>query len=103
MENKVEVELVNAKIYDFKTNDGSVIQGLKIYYYDNEIKEGSITGDIVSSFFNSDKISNYKEVFETLKNYYLDKKRGGEVPTIILYFTIKSINSKPTITKIDLA
>ena len=103
MENKVEVELANVKIYDFKTNDGSVIQGLKVYYYDNEIKDGSITGDIVSSFFNSDKINNYKEVFEQLKNYYLDKKRSGLIPTIILYFTVKSINSKPVITKIDLA
>lgn len=103
MENKVEVELANAKIYDFKTNDGSVIQGLKIYYFDNEIKEGSITGDIQSSFFNSEKISNYKEVFDRLKEHYLDKKRSGLIPTIILYFTVKSINSKPVITKIDLA
>ena len=102
MENKLEVELANAKMYDFKTNDGSVIQGLKIYYYDSEIKEGSITGDIQSAFFNSDKISNYKEVFNQLKEYYIDKKRSGLVPTIVLYFMIKSISSKPTITRIEL-
>lgn len=102
MENKIEVELANAKMYDFKTNDGSVIQGLKLYYYDNEIKEGSITGDIVSSFFNSDKISNYKQVFENIKEYYLNKKRIGLAPTIELYFTIKSISAKPVITRINL-
>lgn len=103
MENKVEVELVNAKIYDFKTNDGSVIKGLNIYYYDNEIKEGSITGDVQKAFFNVDKMQNYKEVFDRLKQHYLENKRAGLVPTIILYFTVKSINSKPVITKIDLA
>lgn len=103
MENKVTVELANAQILDFKTNDGSVIQGIKIFYFENEIKEGFITGKIESSFFNSDKINNYKEVFESLKNYYLDKKRSGEIPEIDLYFTVKSINSKPIITKIDLA
>ena len=100
MENNIEVELVNAKIYDFKTDDGSVIQGLKIYYYDNDIKDGSINGDVQSAFFNSDKISNYKEVFNQLKEYYLDKRRSGLIPTINLYFTIKSISSKPTITRI---
>ena len=102
MENKVTVELANAQILDFKTNDGSIIKGLKIYYYDNEIKEGFINGKIESSFFNTDKISNFKEVFETLKNYYIDKKRSGEIPEIDLYFTVKSIKEAPTITKIDL-
>ena len=92
MENKVNVELINAKIYDFKTDDGSVIKGLKIYYYDNDIKEGSITGEIQSNFFSSDKILNYKEIFDSLKEYYNDKRRSGQIPTIDLYFTVKSIN-----------
>ena len=102
MENKITVELLNANVYDFKTNDGSLIKGLKIYYYDNVVKDGSITGNIENSFFSSDKIENFKEVFEELKKFYYDKKKNGQVPYIMLSFEIKSINSKPVITKIDL-
>lgn len=103
MENKIEVELINVKMFNFKTNDGSLIEGLKIYYYDNEIKEDSITGDVQSAFLNADKVPNYKEVFNILKEHYLNQRRSGLVPEIVLYFTVKSINSKPVITKIDLA
>lgn len=102
MENKVNVELVNAKIYDFKTDDGSVIKGLKVYYLDNDIKDGSISGEIQTNFFTPEKIGDYKTLFEELKQYYNDRRRAGLIPTIDLYFTVKSINSKPVITKLEL-
>ena len=102
MENKVNVELLNAKKYNFKTDDGSLIQGLKIYYYDTEIKEGSLAGEIVNNFFGIDKMEDYEKFFDELKKYYLDRKRNHKIPTVNLYFTVKSINSKPIITKIEL-
>ena len=69
--NKIVVELLNATVLDFKTNDGSVIQGLKVYYYENDSNDNSIRGKIVDNFFSTDKLSNYKSVYEDLKNYQL--------------------------------
>ncbi len=102
MESTLEVELINAKLYDFKLDSGDVIKGIKLYYFDNTIKDGSIKGDILDTFLSVDKIPDYERVFETLKNYCKECKERKVAPMIILSYTIKSINSKPIITKIDL-
>ena len=101
MENKLEVELINAQLLDFKLDNGDLIKGLKIFYHDSVIKDNMITGEVVETYFSFEKMSDYEEKYKQLKEYYLNCKRNGVVPYITMWYSIKSIKSKPTITKIE--
>ena len=102
MENKLEVELINAQLLDFKLDDGNLIKGLKIYYHDSVINDNMICGNIVDSFFSYEKMTNYEDVYKQLKEYYNSCRKNGVVPYITLCYINKSIKSKPTITKIEI-
>lgn len=102
-ENILKVELINATLCNFKTDDGSVIEGIKIYYYsDNSFNDNSITYSIEDCFISSTRLPLYKSVFNDMKEYFINCKRSGLVPVITLKYSIKSIKSKPVITDISI-
>ena len=102
MENKLEVELIDSQLMDFKLDNGDILKGLKIYYHDTYEKENFINGGVVDTFFSVDKMPNFEEVFKQLKEYYYSCKKNGVVPIITLCYINKSIKSKPVITKIEI-
>ena len=102
MENKLEVELIDAQLLDFKLEDGNIIKGLKVFYHDSSDSENFINGGIANTFFSYDRMSDYEDKYKQLKEYYYSCRKNGVVPHITLCYINKSIKSKPTITKIEI-
>ena len=102
MENKLEVELINAQVLDFKLDNGDLIKGLKISYHDSVVNDNMLNGAIVETFFSFDKMPNYEEIYKQLKEYYDSCRKNSVVPKITLCYINKSIKSKPTITNIEI-